>query len=51
MPTVNGDIDNIGTSLGTGEHTAHCDTSSIVRVHVDGKIRVSLSNSANEPSC
>lgn len=47
--TIDGDIDDISTSLSTGEHTANGDTGSVVRVDVDGEVRVGLSDSANEP--
>jgi hypothetical protein len=47
--TIDGDINDICTSLGTGEHTANGDTGSVVRVDVNGKVRVGLSDSANEP--
>jgi hypothetical protein len=48
--TINGDVDDIGTGLGTGEHTSNSDTSGIVRVNVDREVGVGLSNSANQPT-
>ena len=48
--TINGDIDNIGTGLGTGKHTSNSNTGGIVRVNVDRQVGVSLSDSTNQPS-
>ena len=47
--TINGDIDNIGTGLGTGEHTSNGDTGGVVRVDVDGEVGVGFSDSTNQP--
>lgn len=51
LPTVNGDIDNIGSGSSACEHACSGDTGSVVGVDVDRQIRVSLSDSANQPRC
>ena len=47
--TINGNINDIGAGFGTGKHTTHGDTGGIVRVNVDGQVRVSLSDSPDQP--
>jgi hypothetical protein len=47
--TINGDIDDIGTCLGTGKHTSDSDTGGIVRVYMDRQVGMSLSDSTNQP--
>jgi hypothetical protein len=46
--TINGNIDDISTCLGTGKHTSNSDTGGIVRVNVNRQVRVSLSDSTNQ---
>lgn len=48
--TVSGGVNGIGTSLGAGNHGGNTGTGRVVRVDVDGKIGVSLTDGANEES-
>lgn len=47
--TVNSDINDISTSGGRGEHAGYSNTSSIVRVNVNGEVGILLANSTDEP--
>lgn len=47
---IDGDVNHIGTCGGTSDHARGSDTSSIVRVNVDGKLGVGLSNSTDKQS-
>jgi len=47
--TVDSNINDIGSSGGTGEHGSSSDTGGVVGVNMDGKVGVSLSDSSNEP--
>lgn len=48
IPTINGDIHNIGTSSGCSNHTGGSYTRGVVRVNMDRNIWVSLPNGADE---
>jgi hypothetical protein len=46
--TVDGDVDDISSSSGTGEHTGGRDTGSVVRVDVDGEVGELGANGSDE---
>jgi hypothetical protein len=48
--TVDGDVDDVGAGLGSSDHARRGDTGSVVRVHVDRKVGVSLADRADEPA-
>ena len=48
---VDGSINDIGTRLGTGQHTSDSNTSRIVGVNVDRQVRILGADGAHEQSC
>ena len=47
--TIYSNVDDISASSGCCEHTSGSNTSCVVRVNMDGKVRVRLSDSTNQP--
>lgn len=47
---IDGDVNNIGTGGGTSDHARSSDTSSVVRVNMDRKFGMGLSNSTDKQS-
>lgn len=48
--TVNGNVNDVGASLGGSDHARRGDTGGVVRVHVDREVGVSLADRADEPA-
>jgi hypothetical protein len=48
--TVNGNVNDVGASLGGSDHARRGDTGGVVRVHVDREVRVGLADRADEPA-
>lgn len=46
--TIDGDVNNIGTSRSCSKHTGSGNTRGVVRMHMDRKIGVSLPNGTDE---
>lgn len=47
--TINGNVDDVGAGLSSGQHGRDGDTGRVVRVDVDRQVRVGLSDRANQP--